>query len=281
MRVAIVVPVRNEAGIVPALAARLQPLRAAGAVVLLVDGESGDDTVAQAAAAGLPVWRAPAGRARQMNAGAGRIRDAAGQSDGAARVDDEARQSDGARVGGAARVGTATHSSSLARRGGASAGARAPDGAAEVLLFLHADTVLPPDALAQIAAALATGSCWGRFDVRLSGERPLFRLVETLMNLRSRLTGIATGDQAIFVRRDLFEAVGGFPDIALMEDIALSAALRRRAWPACLRPPVVTSSRRWEAAGAWRTIVIMWALRLAFFFGAAPARLKASYDRLR
>ncbi len=148
----------------------------------------------------------------------------------------------------------------------------------EILLFLHVDTRLPPNADRLITAALdGAGHRWGRFDVRLSGHHPLLRIVEGLMNLRSRLSGISTGDQAIFVRRADFESVGGFPDIALMEDIALSRRLKRLARPCCLRQRLVTSSRRWEANGIVRTIALMWWLRLAYFLGADPARLRKRY----
>ncbi len=156
------------------------------------------------------------------------------------------------------------------------AGARAARGG--VLLFLHADTVLPAEADRLVLDGLAaTGRAWGRFDVRLSGTAPALRMVETLMNLRSRWTGIATGDQAIFVRRDVFEQVGGYPDMPLMEDVALSAALRRVSPPLCLRERVVTSSRRWETRGIARTIVEMWRLRAAFALGASPWRLARAY----
>jgi rSAM/selenodomain-associated transferase 2 len=147
----------------------------------------------------------------------------------------------------------------------------------EVLLFLHADTMLPAEAGPLVAAAIVGGARWGRFDVRIAGASPLFPLIAALMNLRSRLTGIATGDQAIFVHRDLFAAVGGFPDQPLMEDIALSARLRRIARPACLRPPVTTSGRRWEKHGVLRTILTMWQLRLRYFFGASPDVLAREY----
>jgi rSAM/selenodomain-associated transferase 2 len=157
------------------------------------------------------------------------------------------------------------------------AGALAATG--DGLLFLHADTQLPADAERSIVAAFAAGRVWGRFDVRLSGRQPLLRVVERLMNWRSRLTGIATGDQAIFVRRGDFAAVGGFPDIPLMEDVALSRALRRRGRPVCLRGPAVTSSRRWEANGVLRTVLLMWRLRLAYFLGANPAALARRYRR--
>ena len=149
----------------------------------------------------------------------------------------------------------------------------------EVLLFLHADTVLPPGAAEAIAAGLKrTGRAWGRFDVAIAGADPLLVLVALLMNGRSRLTGIATGDQAIFARRGAFEAAGGFPEIALMEDVALSKALKRRSAPLCLRERAVTSGRRWEKHGTLRTIVLMWRLRLAYFLGADPRRLARRYD---
>jgi len=158
------------------------------------------------------------------------------------------------------------------------AGARQADG--DILWFLHADTLPPPDAADLIRAALADPEqCWGRFDVRLSGRHRLLRVVETLMNARSRLTGIATGDQGIFVRRNLFERVGGYPPIALMEDIALSCLLKRHRWPICLRQRVLASSRRWERDGVFRTILLMWRLRLAYFFGADPADLTRIYYR--
>ncbi len=147
----------------------------------------------------------------------------------------------------------------------------------EVLLFLHADTRLPEEAVTAIAAALAGGASWGRFDVRLSGDDWRLRIIERLMNLRSCLTGMATGDQALFVRRDVFERIGGFPDQPLMEDLELSRRLKRRGRPACLRPPVITSSRRWESRGVLRTVLLMWSLRLAWFLGVSPRRLVRFY----
>jgi rSAM/selenodomain-associated transferase 2 len=157
------------------------------------------------------------------------------------------------------------------------AGARAATG--DALLFLHADTQLPPDALGEVARALEGGPrAWGRFDVAIAGADPMLAVVALLMNARSRLTGIATGDQAIFARREAFEAAGGFPEIPLMEDVALSRALRRAAAPACLRSRVVTSGRRWERQGTLRTIFLMWRLRLAYALGADPRRLARRYD---
>lgn len=147
----------------------------------------------------------------------------------------------------------------------------------DLLWFLHADTRVPPGAADRLLAALAEGKTWGRFDVRLSGGAALLRVVERMMNLRSCLTGIATGDQGIFVVRRIFEALGGFPDIPLMEDIALSKALRRLSRPACLNPPLVTSSRRWERDGILRTVLLMWRLRMAYALGADPGDLAGRY----
>jgi len=155
------------------------------------------------------------------------------------------------------------------------AGARVASG--EALLFLHADTRLPDAADMLVQRAL--GQCrWGRFDVRLSGSHWLLRVVERMMNWRSCLTGIATGDQAIFLERKLFDELGGFPELPLMEDIALSKRLRHRVGrPACLSPPLTTSSRRWEENGILRTILLMWRLRLAYFLGASPQELACLY----
>jgi rSAM/selenodomain-associated transferase 2 len=148
----------------------------------------------------------------------------------------------------------------------------------DVLLFLHADTSLPADADRLVREGLAaSGRPWGRFDVRIDGRHPLFPVIAAMMNLRSRLTGIATGDQAIFVDRGAFAAVGGFPDIALMEDIVLSRRLKRLGRPLCLHAQALTSGRRWEKHGVVRTILTMWRLRLAFFLGAEPGKLAASY----
>jgi rSAM/selenodomain-associated transferase 2 len=143
----------------------------------------------------------------------------------------------------------------------------------DALLFLHADTRLPEDADALVFAALGRAS-WGRFDVRIASRHPLLGVVACAMNLRSRLTGIATGDQAIFVRRDAFP---GFPEIPLMEDIALSGLLKGRGRPACLRSRVVTSGRRWEARGVLRTILLMWRLRFLYALGTPPQRLARDY----
>ncbi|MFO7787083.1 MAG: TIGR04283 family arsenosugar biosynthesis glycosyltransferase [Halospina sp.] len=155
------------------------------------------------------------------------------------------------------------------------AGAAAATG--ELLLFLHADTWLPADALQWLERFAASNRLWGRFDVRLSGDRPLFRVIAWFMNQRSRLTGVATGDQAIFVRRSLFEQVGGYEPIPLMEDVALSKALRRHSRPYCIRASVITDNRRWEVNGAWRTIGLMWRLRWAYWRGTDPEILARRY----
>jgi rSAM/selenodomain-associated transferase 2 len=217
----VIMPALNEAARIGDCLAALQPLRAAGHELIVVDGGSDDGTAALARAAADRVLAAPRGRAAQMNAGA-----------------------------------------RLAR--------------GEALIFVHADTRLPPHADALVIGALAR-SAWGRFDVSIDSPRPLLRLVAAMMNLRSRVTGIATGDQAIFVRRALFEEQRGYAPIPLMEDVELSRRLRRVGAPACLRAWVWTSARRWEARGVLRTIALMWHLRLAFWLGADPARLAERY----
>ncbi|MDP3811983.1 MAG: TIGR04283 family arsenosugar biosynthesis glycosyltransferase [Hydrogenophaga sp.] len=222
MRLAIVVPVLDEAA---TLAVRLQalgPLRARGAQVLVVDGGSADATMAIAQPLADQVLQAPRGRASQLNAGAAAAR-------------------------------------------------------ADVLLFLHADTRLPADADRLIEQALRGGHRWGRFDVRIEGRHALLSLVAGLMNLRSRLTGIATGDQAVFVQRRLFASVGGFAAVPLMEDIDLSQRLKAIAAPACLRERVTTSGRRWDQHGFWRTVLLMWRLRAAYALGTDAHTLALRY----
>lgn len=223
MRLAVIVPVLNEA---PGITAHLQdlaPLRTRGVQVVVADGGSSDDTAARAAPWADRVLAAPKGRASQMNAGA-------------AATD------------------------------------------AEVLLFLHADTRLPPDADRLVLQGLqGSERHWGRFDVRISGRWSGLPMVAALMNLRSRLSGIATGDQALFVRRNAFVQVGGYVDQPLMEDIALSRSLKRLGPPLCLRQRVTTSGRRWDTRGPWRTVLLMWQLRLLYWLGASPERLARRY----
>jgi rSAM/selenodomain-associated transferase 2 len=221
-KLSIVIPALDEALALPPLLAALQPLRARGCELIVVDGGSRDGTPALARPGADLLLATEPGRAGQMNAGA------------------------------------------AAARG-------------EALLFLHADTHLPAQADSLVQQALARGSLWGRFDVHIVGRARLLKLVAALMNRRSRWTGIATGDQAIFVRRDVFERVGGFPAQPLMEDIELSRRLLRLGRPACLRPPVLTSGRRWETRGVWRTILLMWRLRWRYWRGESPAVLARAY----
>jgi rSAM/selenodomain-associated transferase 2 len=157
--------------------------------------------------------------------------------------------------------------------------AGAKEARGKTLLFLHADTRIPPSAIEALEEFHTTDRMWGWFDVRLSGSQFMLRVVESLMNVRSRMTGITTGDHAIFVRRGTFEKVGGFPEIPLMEDIAISRALKREGRPFVIGRRIVTSSRRWEDEGTWRTILLMWRLRLAYALGADPRELAKMYYR--
>ncbi len=160
------------------------------------------------------------------------------------------------------------------------AGAAAATG--DVLLFLHADTLLPRGFAAAIERALRDPAVvGGRFDVELQPSTPLLRLTAALINLRSRVSRISTGEQAIFVRRSVFEAIGGFPRLPLMEDVAFSRSLKRAGKVACLREKVVTSSRRWLADGVVRTILLMWTLRFLFFAGVSAERLCRWYPDRR
>lgn len=226
MRLAIVIPVLNEAAGIESVLQHLAPMRARGTAVIVVDGGSTDDTPRRAAPFADRVLAAPRGRALQMNAGA-----------------------------------------------------RAPEASsADVLLFLHADTRLPAEADRIVLRELSNSEhSWGRFDVQLDAPGWRLRLVEALMNLRSRLSGIATGDQGMFMRRTALARIGGVPDLPLMEDVAMSKALKRVGPPACLRERVSTSGRRWLNHGVFRTIALMWALRLAYFVGVPPARLARIY----
>ncbi len=218
----IVMPALNEATGIEATLAALQPLRARGVELVLVDGGSTDGTAERAAPWVDAVIAAPRGRALQMNAGAAQAQ-------------------------------------------------------ADVLLFLHADTRMPPLADVLLLQAVAAGALWGRFDVHIEGRPPMLRVVAALMNLRSRLTGIATGDQAVFMTRGAFVQVGGFPVQPLMEDIELSRRLKLLGRPACLRTKVCTSGRRWEQRGVWRTIFLMWRLRWRYWRGESAAHLAQAY----
>jgi rSAM/selenodomain-associated transferase 2 len=152
----------------------------------------------------------------------------------------------------------------------------------DVLLFLHADTQLPSTAFSDIRTALADARyVGGRFDVRLDGDGRMMRMIGTMISLRSRLSKVGTGDQAIFVRRSVFEKLGGFPEIPIMEDIAFCRALKRAGAVACLKSKVITSARRWQSDGVWRTILRMWILKGCYVLGVSPRRLKQFYDDVR
>jgi rSAM/selenodomain-associated transferase 2 len=226
MKIAVVVPVLNEALALPHLLSTLTALRdtaQADLEIIFADGGSTDDTVALIKNAHLRVIASPKGRAWQMNAGA------------------------------AITTG-------------------------EALLFLHADTQLPQNALEAISSCLANTQCWGRFDVHIAGKPWMLSVVSQMMNWRSRLSGIATGDQAIFMTRSAFGAVGGFPEQALMEDIEISRRLRRLSRPACISSPAITSGRRWEKRGVWATIFLMWRLRWSYWRGQSPQQLAQLYS---
>ncbi|WP_394234057.1 TIGR04283 family arsenosugar biosynthesis glycosyltransferase [Pseudomonas anguilliseptica] len=149
----------------------------------------------------------------------------------------------------------------------------------EYLWFVHADTRVSTESLDSLQRALSERPLWGRFDVRLSGRGLALQLIGAMINLRSRLSGIASGDQGIFVARQRFEALGGYAQIPLMEDLQLCRRLKALARPRCLRPPLSTSSRRWEQNGIWRTVMLMWCLRLAYYCGASPDKLARQYRR--
>ena len=143
----------------------------------------------------------------------------------------------------------------------------------ERLLFLHADSHLPAD----LGAVLDDAAEWGFFRLRLSGDNLVFRVIETAINLRTRLTGVAGGDQGLFFERRLFAALGGFPCIPLMEDIAICKLARRRAAPQIVAARITSSSRRWQRHGVVRTVLLMWWLRFAYWLGADPRRLHRIY----
>ncbi len=148
----------------------------------------------------------------------------------------------------------------------------------DALLFLHADTRLPVNALDQVVQSLQEGHYWGRFSVRLTGHHWVFRIIERMMNLRSCITGVATGDQCIFISRECIDIVGAYSEMPLMEDIELSKRLRTLGWPACIKTHAITSSRRWEQHGIMRTVLLMWRLRLLYFLGVSADKLARQYS---
>lgn len=149
----------------------------------------------------------------------------------------------------------------------------------DVFLFLHSDTLLAEEALSRVVEHYSKQNYWGHFDVQLSNHKIVYRLIALLMNLRSRMTSIATGDQTFFIERKLFKRIAGFPEISLMEDIAISRILKQQSAPVCLKLKVITSSRRWEDKGVLTTVLLMWRLRLLYFFGVSPDKLRQQYYR--
>lgn len=224
MKLSIIIPVFNEAAVLPTLFDQLQRLHRQGVEILVADGGSHDGSAVIAEVYGYRVIHSAKGRATQMNT-------AAAQATG------------------------------------------------NVLLFLHADTHLPEDAVLQIKAALSTNRyVWGRFNVHIVGHSWMLNVVSFAINYRSWLSGIATGDQGIFVTRTAFNKIGGFPEQPLMEDVEISKRLGSHSPPACLNATVATSGRRWEKHGIWTTIFLMWRLRWAYWRGVSPEILIKEYQ---
>ena len=220
----IIVPTLDEGAVIVRLLRALQPLRAQQCELIVVDGGSSDRTCEQARPLADSLLCGPAGRARQMNQGAGVAR-------------------------------------------------------GEWLWFLHADTGLTQEPEAYLAAICGCRRDWGHFDVHLDAPDLVFRVIEWLMNKRSRLSGIATGDQGLFVRRHRFAAIGGYADIPLMEDIEICRCLGRAQRPLASRLQLSTSARRWQRHGVGRTVLLMWRLRLGYFMGVDPYRLARVYRK--
>ncbi len=223
LKLSIVIPTLNEANQIEECLNKLQTLRQLGHEVIIVDGNSDDNTVSLASPLCDRVIQSEKSRSIQMNTGA------------------------------AAASG-------------------------QCIIFLHADTVLPEDIPSLFLRINNIENVWGHFDIKLSGHARLFRIIEKCMNIRSRLSSIATGDQVIFVGKDLFSKVNGFPEIALMEDIAISRLLINISKPICLSEKVVSSSRRWEKNGIIKTIIKMWILRLLYYFHYDTNRLAKFYQ---
>lgn len=240
MKLSIIIPVLNEAHRLPAVFGALLPLVRQGHELILVDGGSSDGTCALALCLGAQEF--------------GSEQSALNREHGF----------------------TLLHSA-RGRAPQMNAGAQIAKN--ELLVFLHADTDLPANAEHLMLQALRSQKkTWGRFNVRIAGRSRMFPLIASMINLRSQLTGIATGDQAIFVIKKTFEEVGGFPELDLMEDIALCTRLKTKSRPICLHTCVTTSGRRWESHGVWRTIFLMWRLRWLYWRGVSPKELRRFYS---
>jgi rSAM/selenodomain-associated transferase 2 len=223
VKLSIIIPTLNEAANIGETLTRLQPMRARGVDVIVVDASSIDTTCEIVAPLADRLLTSERGRAKQMNTGAN------------------------------AATGDA-------------------------LLFLHADSILPANGDELIKEALSNPRFkWGRFDVNIAGTHGMLPVVAWFMNHRSCLTGIATGDQGIFVDRETFVKIGGFPDQPLMEDVAFCSRMLGVSRPNCITTRITTSGRRWEKHGVWRTIFLMWRLRLNYFMGADPVQLHRAY----
>ncbi len=249
MSISVVIPVLNEEGFLPTTLSRTAALGFDELIV--VDGGSRDRTLHMVQAFGsVP------SRSRQLSATSVQASDLSPQHPVLSPV--------------------TVIESSPGRARQMNAGAASSRG--DIILFLHADTLLPEDAREAIEHALTDPGCvGGRFDVRFDRDKGLGRVIGLMMNVRSRWTGIATGDQAIFVRRQIFEQLGGFADLPLMEDVDFTRRLKRAGRIAALRHQVITSYRRWEARGPWRTILLMWSLRILYWMGVNPHRLAQFY----
>ena len=177
------------------------------------------------------------------------------------------------------RTGIVTLTAPRGRASQQNAGAAAASG--DILVFLHADTRLPAGALTAITRGLAGRPRAGAFSLSIRSRSPWLRLVAAGANLRSRLFGLPYGDQAFFFRRDLFDALGGFPDLPIMEDVALMRALARAGErPVILPERVSTSARRWQAEGLLRTTARNLALLLGYLCGISAQRLAKCYPAM-
>jgi len=273
-RLSIIIPTLNEAEGIAKLLTSLSPLRQRGHEVIVADGGSHDGTAELARPLADLVIDAPRGRAAQMNAGA-----AQAKSEVLLFLHADTRlpaQADELILEQLA-IGDQVEGNSVDVATAVGRNKPAPAGVSGKPKAQMPETVVARPYSGLHLVLNSTAHVWGRFDVVIEGTHPLLPVIAWVMNRRSRWTGIATGDQAIFVRREVFESMGGFPDMPLMEDIALSKKLKAIGPPLCIKARVTTSGRRWERHGVISTVLKMWRLRLAFFLGADPARLAKAY----